>query len=93
MRSTDEASALRAVVILSETFPGETEERLKALIHRQIQVAQTEEWPAMAERRATIAMVPASLLQAVQIALALPVQGDGQAAAQRAHSCRARGRA
>lgn len=79
-----EASALRAVVILSETFPGETEERLKALIHRQIQVAQSEEWPAMAERRATMAMVPASLMQAVQIALALPVQGDGQAAAQRA---------
>ena len=34
--------------------------------------------------RATITTIPASLAQAMQITLALPVQGEGQAAAQRA---------
>jgi hypothetical protein len=38
----------------------------------------------MASGRATITIIPASLAQAVQITLALPVQGEGQAAAQRA---------
>jgi hypothetical protein len=78
-----EASALRAVVILSESFPGETA-RLRGLIRQHIQEAQTGEWPAMARRRATITIIPASLAQAVQTTLALPVQGEGQIAAQRA---------
>ena len=38
----------------------------------------------MASRRATITIVPASLAQAMQTTLALPVQGEGQAAVQRA---------
>ena len=38
----------------------------------------------MARRRATITIIPASLAQAVQTTLALPVQGEGQMAAQRA---------
>jgi hypothetical protein len=78
-----EASALRAVVILSDTFPGETA-RLRGLIGQHIQEAQREEWPAMARRAATLTIVPASLAQAMQITLALPVQGEGQVAAQRA---------
>ena len=78
-----EASALRAVVILAESFPGETA-RLRGLIRQQIQTAQSEEWPAMAARRATITMIPAALAQAVRTTLALPVQGEGQVAAQRA---------
>jgi hypothetical protein len=78
-----EAGALRAVVILSESFPGETV-RLRRLVRQHIQQAQTEEWPAMARRRATITIIPASLAQAVQTTLALPVQSEGQMAAQRA---------
>jgi hypothetical protein len=78
-----EASALRAVVILSKSFPGEAA-HLRGLISQHIHEAQTVEWPAMASRRATITIVPASLAQAMQTTLALPVQGEGQAAAQRA---------
>src|SRR5262245_11393913 len=77
-----EASALRAVVILSESFPGEAA-HLRGLIRQHIHEAQTAEWPAMASRRATIT-IPASLAQAMKTTLALPVQGEGQAAAQRA---------
>jgi hypothetical protein len=78
-----EASALRAVVILAEGFPSETA-RLRGLIRQHIQEVLTQEWPAMAQRRATIRIIPASLAQAMQISLALSVQGEGQAAAQRA---------
>ncbi len=78
-----EASALRAVVILSQSFPEEAA-RLRGFIRQHIREAQTDEWPAMARRRATITIVPGSLAQAMQTALALPAQGEGQAAAQRA---------
>src|SRR5262245_44921520 len=44
-----EASALRAVVILSQSFPGEAA-RLRQLIREYIHEAQTHEWPAMAHR-------------------------------------------
>jgi hypothetical protein len=76
-------ATLRAVVILSGSFPGEAG-RLRGLIRQHIDEAQTDEWPAMAHRRATITIIPTSLAQAMQTTLALPVQGEGQAAAQRA---------
>jgi hypothetical protein len=78
-----EASSLRAVVILSEAFPGEAA-RLRGLVRQHIQEAQNEEWPAMASRRATITIIPASLAEAVRTTLTLPVQGGGQVAAQQA---------
>jgi hypothetical protein len=78
-----EASALRAVVLLSQSFPGEAEGRLRVLIRRHIQEAQTEEWPAMARRRATLTMVPTPLAEALQTALTLTSHGQGQVAAQR----------
>src|SRR5258705_2320056 len=43
-----EASALRAVVILAASFPGEPETRLRGLIRRHIEEAATQEWPMMA---------------------------------------------
>ena len=78
-----EASALRAIVLLATSFPGEPETRLRALVHRQIEDAVTQEWPAMARRRATLTMTPAPLAEALQVSLALTPRGDGQVAAQR----------
>jgi Protein of unknown function (DUF4239) len=78
-----EASALRAIVLLAASFPGEPETRLRALVHRQIEDAVTQEWPAMARRRATLTMTPAALAEALQVSLALTPRGDGQVAAQR----------
>jgi hypothetical protein len=78
-----EASALRTVVILSASFPEDTA-HLRGLIRQHIEAAQNDEWPAMAQRRATITIIPASLTQAVQAAVALPARGEGQLAAQRA---------
>src|SRR5437667_4554557 len=42
-----EASALSAVVVLAARFPGETEARLRGLVHRYIVEAVTQEWPMM----------------------------------------------
>jgi hypothetical protein len=78
-----EASALRAIVLLAASFPGEPETRLRALVHRHIEDAVTQEWPAMARRRATLTMTPAPLAEALQVSLALTPRGDGQVAAQR----------
>jgi len=49
-----EASALRAVVLLAETFPDEQKTRIHALIDRHIEDAINKEWPAMAQQRATL---------------------------------------
>ena len=79
---TREASALRAVVLLSTTFPGEPETRLRTLVTRHVEEASNVEWPAMGSRRARLT-VPASLAQALQTTLALSPTGGGQLAAQR----------
>ena len=78
-----EASALRAVVLLAATFPGEPETRLRALVHRHIQDAVKDDWSAMAHRRATLAMIPASLGEALRLSLGLTPRGPGEVAAQR----------
>ena len=49
-----EASALRAVVLLSTAFPGEPESRLRGLVRQHIEDARNVEWPAMARRQATL---------------------------------------
>ena len=66
-----EASALRSVDLLTDAFPEETDARMRALIRRHIDEAVTREWPAMAEGEATLAVVPAALDDALQLALAL----------------------
>lgn len=78
-----EASALRAAVLLGGGFPGEPDARLHDLIRRYIQDAVTQEWPAMARRDATLAIAPARLGEALQLALTLTPRNDGQVIAQR----------
>jgi hypothetical protein len=78
----DEASAVRAVVLLSHAFPGETEARMDALMRRHIRTAVEEEWPAMADQNATISLIPASLAEALQLAIGLSPHAPGQATAQ-----------
>jgi len=78
-----EASALRAVVLLSARFPGEGENRVRGLIRRHIQEVQAGEWPAMARQRATLTMIPAPLAEALQTTLTLATRDEGQVTAQR----------
>ncbi|MGQ0658379.1 MAG: bestrophin-like domain [Chromatiales bacterium] len=79
-----EARALRGIVLLAASFPGEPEGRLRTLVRRHIKEAATREWPDMARQHATLAMIPASLTEALQLTLALTPENDGQKAAQHA---------
>jgi hypothetical protein len=78
-----EASALRAVVVLAASFPGEPEAHLRALIHRYIEEATTQEWPMMAQHTATLRVTPRPLADALQLTLALTPSSEGQKTAQR----------
>jgi hypothetical protein len=78
-----EASALRAVVLLTGAFPPEPRAHLQALVGRHIENAVTQEWPDMVGRQANLKMTPAPLAEALQTTLTLVPHGDGQVAAQR----------
>jgi hypothetical protein len=78
-----EASALRAVVLLAASFPGETETRLRDLVRRHIRDAVSEEWPLMARHEASLAFVPRPLAAALELSVALTPTTPGQLDAQR----------
>ena len=77
-----EASALRAAVVLAAAFPGESEIRLNTLIRNHIEEAANREWPAMANRTASLAATPGALVEALQATLALTPVNPGQQTAQ-----------
>ena len=77
-----EASALRAVDVFAETLPDEQRTQLRALINRHIQEAVQQEWPAMAEQRATLATLPHALAQCLEVTLNLKPADESQATAQ-----------
>jgi hypothetical protein len=77
-----EASALRAVVLLAGTLPEEQRMRVYALINRHIEVAVSEEWPEMAQQRATLSPLPTALIEALHDALALSPADGSQRTAQ-----------
>lgn len=78
-----EASALRAVVILAASFPGEPETHMRALIRRYIEEAATQEWPIMAKHAATLRIAPRTLVEVLHSTLALTPETEGQKIAQR----------
>jgi Protein of unknown function (DUF4239) len=78
-----EASALRAAVLLSERYPDPAGARVRMLVRSHIERAVTQEWPAMAEQRATLTIVPPELGAALDIALGLSPANGGQTVAQR----------
>ena len=79
-----EASALRSVVILAASFPGEPEMRLRALVRDYISEAANQEWPMMAEGTATLKKIlPSALGEALQLTLSLTPGNKGQELAQR----------
>ncbi len=79
----NEASALRGVVLLAAVFPDEEEAKLRSLVERHIEEAVGKDWPAMADHHATLTLVPAALIEALQLTFALTPANDGQRTAQR----------
>jgi hypothetical protein len=80
---TREASALRAIVLMSATFPGEPEQRLRDLVRQHIEDVVNKDWPAMASDHATLKLTPPNMAEALKVALALHPQTPGQTIAQR----------
>ena len=78
-----EAGALRAVVLLIASFPGEPEVRVRDLVRHHVHEAATQEWPAMARGQARLTIIPRQLAEALQLTLGLVPRSDGQMAAQR----------
>ena len=79
---SEEASSLRAVVLLSSEFPGEPEARMRSLVGRHIEDAVTQEWPQMAAQGATLSVVSAPLADLQAMALGLRPESPGQTIAQ-----------
>ena len=79
---SEEASSLRAVVLLSSEFPGQPEAQVRSLVHRHIEDAVTTEWPQMAEQGATLSVVPQPLADLQAMALGLRPETPGQTIAQ-----------
>src|SRR5262245_20974394 len=75
---TSEASALREVVLLTDGLPQGEAAKLRALLSRHIKTAVTDEWPAMAEGRATLAMQPVALSEALRETLNSPSSSEAQ---------------
>ena len=78
-----EASALRAVVLLSARFQEPVEQQLRELVRRQIEEATTGEWAAMSNQSIGLTRPPAALVEALNLALTQTPQHEGQAIAQR----------
>jgi hypothetical protein len=78
-----EASALRTVVLLSQALPPQSGEQLRGLMRKHVEESRSTEWPAMAEGRASLTMIPAAIVEALQATLAMSPEGAGQVAAQR----------
>ena len=78
-----EAGALRTAVILASSLPAPARTQIDALIARHIQYSTNVEWPAMADRRATIATVPAALGEAMRLTLAAAPATEQEMACQR----------
>src|SRR3974390_86361 len=77
-----EASALKSVLVLSTAFPEEPRGRFQALIRSHVDEIVTKEWPMMAHQTATLAVAPAKMVEALQLALALTPANPGQGIAQ-----------
>jgi hypothetical protein len=80
---TREASSLKSVIVLAESFPEGPRERLQGFMTSHIEEAARHEWPMMAHRDETISMTPPNLAQALALVLALNPSTPGQTIAQR----------
>src|SRR5262245_17712712 len=73
-----EASALRGVLILATTFPGDVRGRFETLVRAHIEETATKEWPMMALQTATLEIAQRTLVEALQLTLAMTPSSPGQ---------------
>ena len=78
-----EASALRSVVLLSDHLPPADRARMRDLVRNHIEHAVDDEWPAMADQRASLSAISKPLVDALDLALRFAPQSEGETVAQR----------
>lgn len=78
-----EASALRSIVVLAGSFPGEPERHLRTLVRTYIEEATGTEWTLMAGNAATLSIIPPALNEALRTTLSLVPSSPGEEIAQR----------
>ena len=61
-----EASAIRTVVLLARSFPGEPETQIRNLARRHIDEAVSAEWPAMAKQAASLKVAAPAFSEALR---------------------------
>src|SRR5215469_2472715 len=77
-----EASAIRMIVLLAASFPGEPETQICNLLRRQVDEAVLAEWPTMAKQSASLRVAPPTLAEVLQLALSLAPTSEGEIVAQ-----------
>jgi len=80
-----EAGALRETVLLADSLPPEVRTSVRQAIQRHLHFVESEEWPAMARRQASLRSIAVGLVEALSAVLSFaPVQINQQLAQQRA---------
>src|SRR5215208_5837801 len=80
-----EAGALRETVLLADSLPPEVRTNVRQAIQRHLHFVESEEWPAMARRQASLRSIAVGLVEALSAVLSFaPVQINQQLAQQRA---------
>ena len=80
-----EAGALRETVLLADSLPPEVRMSVRQAIRRHLHFLESEEWPAMARRQASLQSIAVGLAEALTAVLSFaPVQTNQQVAQERA---------
>jgi hypothetical protein len=78
----NEASALRAMILLAASLPDEEKTRIVASIQQHVDIAVNQEWPAMAKQQANLSMLPTALIDVQKDIFAFKPADDNQRLAQ-----------
>jgi Protein of unknown function (DUF4239) len=73
-----EVSALREVVMLANSLPGDVQARVREAIGKHLDAVASEEWPAMAEERMSLRSFPPHLEEAMGAILSFAPAGTNQ---------------
>jgi hypothetical protein len=80
-----EAGALREAMLLADSLPPEVRMSVRQAIQKHVHLLESEEWPAMARRQASLQSIAVGLAEALTAVLSFaPVQTNQQVAQQRA---------
>jgi hypothetical protein len=77
-----EASAIREATLIVQALPPDARARIGGALGKHLRFVEAEDWPAMAEGRATLRAPPPALTDALSALLAFEPSGDGQRLAQ-----------